>query len=96
MKNKTKKESDDELAAKKKKVPPPIVKKYFDVKGEVMLPATLTYRVLAEDAEQAVTLIKGKQPNSVNHKLIGRKELKIMVYDSGSTMIRLIKQLFGK
>lgn len=66
---------------------------YFDVKVECMLPATLTYRVLAEDAQQAAELIKGTQPNSVQHKLIGRKELKLTVYDAGSTMIRWMKRL---
>ena len=70
-------------------------KKYFDVKVECLLPATLTYRVLAEDAEQAVLLIKSATPNHVKHKLIGRKELKILVYDSGSTIIRFMKNLFG-
>ena len=70
-------------------------KKYFDVKVECMLPATLTYVVLAEDAEQAYLMIKNISPNSVRHRLIGRKELKLTVYDSGSTMIRFIKNFFG-
>jgi hypothetical protein len=70
-------------------------KKYFDVKVECMLPATLTYRVLAEDAEQASLIIKNISPNSVKHKLIGRKELKLTVYDAGSTMIRFIRNLIG-
>ena len=60
-----------------------------------MLPATLTYRILAEDAQQAAELIKGTQPNSVQHKLIGRKELKLTVYDAGSTMIKWMKRLVG-
>ena len=70
------------------------VKKYFDVRVECMLPATITYRVLAEDAEQAATLLKNASPSHVKYKLNGRKELKLMVYDSGSTMIRFIKNLF--
>ena len=70
-------------------------KTYFDVKIECMLPATLTYRVLAEDAQQAVELIKGTQPNSVQHRLIGRKELKLTVYDAGSTIIKWMKRLVG-
>lgn len=68
---------------------------YFDVKVECMLPATLTYRILAEDAQQAAELIKGTQPNSVQHKLIGRKELKLTVYDAGSTMIKWMRRLVG-
>jgi hypothetical protein len=89
-----KKKKDEE--EKKKKAKEPKLKFYFDVKVEVMLPATLTYKVLAEDAQQAVNLIKGMQPHSVNHKLIGRKELRLKVYDTGGSMIRFIKELFGR
>lgn len=78
----------------KKPLPPPPIKKYYDVKIECMLPATLTYRVLAEDPQQAAELIRGLQPNSVKHRLIGRKDIKLMVYDAGSSMIKLIKNLF--
>lgn len=78
-----------------KKIKGPVPKQYYDVKVECMLPATLTYRILAEDAQQAADMIKGKQPNSVQHKLIGRKELKLLVYDAGGCMIRLVKKLLG-
>jgi hypothetical protein len=80
---------------KKEAVKKEKVKTYFDVKVECMIPATLTYRILAEDAHQAFTLIKGKSPNSVQHKLIGRKELIAKVYDSGSTMMHFMKKLLG-
>lgn len=82
-----KKEAEDKLKPKPKF--------YFDVKVECLLPATLTYRVLAEDAQQAADLIKGTQPNSVQHRLIGRKELKLTVYDAGSTFIKWMKRLMG-
>lgn len=68
---------------------------YFDVKVETVLPATLTYRVLAEDAEQASEKIRGIQPNSVQHRLIGKRDTKLTVYDAGSTMIRWMKRLAG-
>jgi hypothetical protein len=68
-------------------------KKYFDVKVEVMLPATLTYRVLAETPEQAFELIKNQSPVSVKHKLAGRKEIKATVLDAGSVLVRFVKQL---
>lgn len=73
----------------------PRPKYYYDVKVECMLPATLTYRILAEDPQQAAELIRGRSPNSVQHKLIGRKELVLKVYDASSTMMRLMKKLFG-
>ena len=70
------------------------VKYWYDVRVECMLPATITYRILAEDPTQAAELIKGKSPNSVVHKLIGRKELVLRVYDASSSMMRLMKRLF--
>lgn len=78
-------------AEAKKKLPPP--KFYFDVKVECMLPATIMYRVHAETPEKAAEMIKGLSPTSVKHKLIGRKELKMMVYDAGCSMIRFVKNL---
>lgn len=77
------------------KKPAPPEKHYYDVKVECMLPATLTYRILAENPQQAADMIKGRQPNSVQHRLIGRKEIKLSVFDAGSVMIRLVKRLLG-
>ncbi len=75
---------------------PPIKQKlYYDVKVECMLPATLTYRVLAEDAQQAAELIKGMSPNSVKHRLIGKKNIKLTVYEAGTSMIKWMKNLLG-
>jgi hypothetical protein len=73
----------------------PKPKYYYDVKVECMLPAVITYKVLAEDPHQAIELIRGKQPNHVTHKLIGRKELVLRVYDAGSSMMRFMKRLMG-
>lgn len=70
-------------------------KVYYDVKVECLLPATLLYRVLAEDPEQAIELAKKMPPSGVQYKIVGKKELKIRVYDAGSTMIRFIKNLLG-
>lgn len=69
--------------------------KYYDVKIECTLPATLTYRVLADDPANAIEKIKNLPPNEVKYKLIGRKEIKLFVYDAGSSMIRLVKNLIG-
>lgn len=87
-----KKEEEFKKQAKANK-PPPLY--YFDVKVETMLPATLTYRVLAEDAQQASEKIRTLQPNSVHHRLIGRRDNKLTVYDAGSTMIKFVKKLLG-
>lgn len=90
-----KKKREEQLKKEAAKKLEPKPKYYFDVKVEVMLPATLTYRVLAEDAQQAADLIKQVQPNSVHHRLIGRKELKLTVYDAGSSIIKWMKKLVG-
>jgi hypothetical protein len=79
---------------KKKDLPP--VKYYYDVKIECMLPATLTYRVLAENPQQAADMIKGLSPNAVSHKLIGRKELMLRVYDASGCVIRFMKKLVSR
>ena len=81
---------------KKKKVSEHPQKFYYDIKVECMLPATLTYRVLAESPEKAIDLIRGQSPTSVKHKLIGRKEIKLMVYKAGCSMIMLVKNLLGR
>lgn len=69
------------------------IKQYFEVRMEVMLPATLTYRVYAETPEEAIELIKHKAPNTVKPRINGKKDLKIMVYNAGTSLIRLIKNL---
>jgi hypothetical protein len=74
----------------------PKPKFYYDVKVEVMLPAVLTYRVLAEDPQQAADMIRNLQPNTVKHRLIGRKEFKLTVYDAGCTVIKFMKNLMGR
>jgi hypothetical protein len=93
----------EEEQKKKAKKPPQVIekkaefkeKKYFDIRVESMLPAILSYRILAEDAYQALELIKGKTPNSIQHKLIGKRDIIAKVYDSGSCIIRHIKKFIG-
>jgi hypothetical protein len=80
-------------AAIKANAPKP--KLYFDVKVECTLPATLTYRVLAEDAEQAAELIKNMQPVAVKHRLAGKRELSLKVFLSGTNMMKFMKKMFG-
>ena len=83
-------------AKEKPKSPPIVPKYYYDVKVECMLPATLTYRVLAEDAKQASELIRGASPVGVKHRLIGKKDIKMSVYRAGSSMLEWAKNLLGR
>lgn len=78
------------------KSPPIKAKHYYDVKVECMIPATITFRILAEDPEEAADLIRGAAPISVVHRLVGRKDHKLSVYDAGSTMLRWMKNLVGR
>jgi len=78
------------------KSPPIKAKHYYDVKVECMLPATITFRILAETPEEAADLIRGAAPVSVVHRLVGRKDHKLSVYDAGSTMLRWMKNLLGR
>lgn len=70
-------------------------KKYYDVKITAMIPATLTYKVLANSPEQAAQMIKNLQPNHVHHKIVGKKDIKLVVFDSGTTLIRFVKNFLG-
>ncbi len=81
------------VTLKMEKSPPIKPKFYYDVKVECMLPATVTYRVLAEDAQQAAEMIKGMSPVGVKHRLVGKKDIKLSVYDAGSSMLRWMKNL---
>lgn len=65
--------------------------KYYDVKMEVTLPATVVYRVLAETPEDALELAKKANPLSVKYVLNKKKPLKALIYDAGSSLIRLTK-----
>jgi hypothetical protein len=69
----------------------PKEKKYFEVKAEIIVPAIITYRVLAEDEEDALEQIKKIPPNGFKPNLSLKKMIKAIVYNSGSTMIKLVK-----
>jgi len=73
----------------------PKPKHLYDVKVDALLPATLTYKVLAESPEQAVDLLQGKQPVSVQYKLAGRKEFKAKVYEAGCLIVKYARNLIG-
>ena len=67
-------------------------KKYFDVRMDVILPATIVYRVYAEDAEQALNEIKNNTPpSSVKYEMPKRKIKKATVCDSGCSTIKYAK-----
>jgi hypothetical protein len=76
---------------KKAETQKPKQKQYFDIKAEVMLPATLTYRVFAFDEEDALKEMMKRPPNDLKPKLAAKKLLKATVYQAGTTLIKAIK-----
>ena len=69
--------------------------KYYDVRVECTVPSTIVFKVLASSPEEALQKIKSSKPVSVQPRLNARKDIKATVYDSGSNIIRFIKNLFG-
>lgn len=82
---------DDEKKYKEKQ----IIKQYYEVKLEAMLPATVIYRILAETPEEAADLIKYHKPVSIQPRLIGKKDLHLKVYYAGQCVIKFIKKFVG-
>jgi hypothetical protein len=93
-----KEESDKKPVHKKEIETQPKVKDkhYYEIRVESLLPATITYRVLAEDPEQALELMRGQTPIGVKHRLHGKKDNKLTVRKSGSSMVELTKNLSGR
>jgi hypothetical protein len=83
---------------KKKAKTAPIVppKHYYEIKVESLLPGTIFYCVLAETPVQALDLMKVQAPVGVKYRLVGKKDLKLTVSKSGSSIIELTKNLGGK
>lgn len=78
---------------KKDKDKKPVVLKYYDVKVEAMVPASMVFRILAASPEEALKMVKGKSPNSISYIIAKRKELKIFIYESGSSIIKFMKRV---
>jgi hypothetical protein len=79
----------------KDKKPLPPQPKWFEVRTEVLLPATLTFRVYAKDAEDALAHTRNASPNSVKYRLAGKRNLKATVIEVGTAMVKLVKNLTG-
>lgn len=88
------KDKEKKLALEKQiKALEPKPKSMFEVRVETLLPATITYRVLAEDAEQAVELAKKMPPSGIKHTLMGKRDIKLTVFIAGTSLIKLVKNL---
>lgn len=82
--------------AAKTKQPP--TKKYYTVKVETLTPVIYSYRVLAESPEEAIKISadawKQASQSAPPQILSGKmKRLKATVYEYGTSLIKLIKNL---
>lgn len=78
--------------ASDKKAPPPVKqKKYYDIKLEATVPCLITYRILADDEQDALNQMKTKAPDSVRPNVSKKKDIKATVHDAGSSILRFTK-----
>ena len=75
--------------------PPKVNPTYFDVVIEAQAPVTLKFRVLAENAEQALEIVQTRRPNPIMAKthFHRKKDLKATIYDAGCCVIKFLKRL---
>lgn len=77
---------------KKKEVEKP-KPKYYDVKVEAMIPATIIYRVLAIDENEAFQNFKHGKPVNIAYRIQHKRDLKVIIYEAGSLIIKFIKNI---
>lgn len=65
--------------------------KQYTIKLETYVPATLTYNVMASSPEEAMEVAKKTPPAQVSYKLPLKRDIKTVVYEIGSALIKLIK-----
>jgi len=90
MANKTPEQiKKEQIAIEKKKNE----KKYYDCTLECLVPATITWRVLASNENEALQIVNATttSPTSVKYRLNLRRKIKFAIFDAGTTIIRLIK-----
>jgi hypothetical protein len=76
---------------KLQKVAAPKQKKYYDIRLDALVPCTITYRVYADDEHDALNELKKKAPSSVKPNISQKRDIKAMIYDAGSSILRLTK-----
>jgi hypothetical protein len=86
-----KKKKEDAEAKDKKKAAPKKEPKYYDIKLECMVPCLVSYRVLAEDENDAIAQIEKRAPTGIKPNISKKRNIKATVYDAGSSIIRFAK-----
>lgn len=69
-------------------------KQWYSVKLEVMVPAEITYRILATDESEAIQLSLKQSPSEPpRFRLPQMKRLSAKVYKAGTSLLKLSKKL---
>jgi hypothetical protein len=66
--------------------------KQYSIKLETHVPATFTYTVVATSPEEAAEMIKKMKPTNISYKLSSKRDIRSVVYEVGSALIKLIKK----
>lgn len=72
------------------------LKSFYDVRVEIMAPVIITYRVLADDPEDAIIEAKKQKPRDIKPKtsanIINKKPIITTVHKAGCSSIELTKK----
>jgi hypothetical protein len=85
------KSAEIKKAAEKKNPPKPKEKSYYSITLEALVPTTLTYRIYAFDEHDAIEQINKNHPTGIKPHINKKKDIKAVVYNFGSSMIKMIK-----
>jgi len=69
----------------------PKEKKYYDIRLEALVPCTITYRIFADDEHDALAQMSKKSPSGVRPNVAKKRDIKAVVYDAGSSIVRFAK-----
>lgn len=66
---------------------------YYNITVEALIPATITYKILATSGEEAILKIAGgTKPADIKYNYLRRKVIIAKAYEYGSLMIKFIKR----
>lgn len=67
------------------------INKNYTIKLEAYIPCSLVYKISAEDEKDALKKLDKQKPSSVIPHLQRKKNIKAMIYEFGSSIVKLVK-----
>lgn len=64
----------------------------YNVVIETLVPTSITYRIYAQNPEEALDKMKRANPTNIQPILRKKRDLKATIYEYGSLIIKLTKQ----